>query len=204
MIRYGLINGYGMRDLNVIEFECETFTTRDALKHVLNLIEHVRKHYDGKTCANGIVEFNTICVEFASKIKEDCKNTENYIQNTLQLHPDFATKGTTGAITIDNEDQTDMIDNVDVYFVINWDFNKCGMPIIEDSYINGEEIVMENDEVDNPDIRKRDDFGMRTYPGFSCLPLPVVKDIYEDTAVNVWEHPNSGLLTELYVNRKFH
>ena len=203
MIRYGLINGYGMRDLNVIEFECETFTTRDALKHVLNLIEHVKKHYDGKTCANGIVEFNAVCVEFASRIKEDCKNTKNYIQNTLQLHPDFATKGTAGAIAIDNEDQTDMIDNVDVYFVINWDFNKRGIPVIKDSYLNGEEIVMENDEVDDPDIRKRDDFGMRAYPGFSCLPLPVVKDIYEDT-VNVWEHPNSGLLTKLYVNHKFH
>lgn len=203
MIRYGLINGYGMRDLNVIEFETETFSTRDALKTTLDLIEHVRKHYNGKTCANGIVEFNTVCVEFASRIKEDCKNTENYIQNTLQLHPDFATKGTTGAIAINDEDQTDMIDNVDVYFVINWNFNKRGIPVIEDSYLNGEEIVMENDEVDDPDIRKRDDFGMRTYPGFSCLPLPVVKDIYEDTAVNVWEHPNSGLLTELYVNRTF-
>ena len=200
MIRYGLINGYGMRDLNVIEFECETFITRDALKHVLDLIEHVKKHYDGKTCANGIVEFNAVCVEFASRIKEGCKNTENYIQNTLQLHPDFAT----GAIAIDNEDQTDMIDNVDVYFVINWDFNKRGIPVIEDSYINGEEIVMENDEVDDPDIRNRDDFGIRTYPGFSCLPLPIVKDIYKDTAVNVWEHPNSGLLTKLYVNHKFH
>lgn len=43
MIRYGLINGYGMRDLNMIEFECETFTTRDALKHVLNLIENVKR-----------------------------------------------------------------------------------------------------------------------------------------------------------------
>ena len=204
MIRYGLINGYGMRDLNVIEFKCKTFTTRGALKHVLNLIEHVRKHYNGKTCANGIVEFNTVCVEFASRIKEHCKDTENYIQNTLQLHPDFATKGTAGAIAIDNEDQSDVIDNVDVYFVIDWSFNKYGIPIIEDSYINGEEIVMENDEVDDPDIRKRDDFGMRAYPSFSCLPLPVVTDIYEDTAVNVWEHPNSGLLTELYANRKFH
>ena len=203
MIRYGIINGYGMRDLNVIEFETETFSTRDALKTALDLIEHVRKHYNGKPRANGLVEFNTVCVEFASKIKEDCKNTENYIQNTLQLHPDSATKGDAGAIAIDDEDQTDMIDNVDVYFVINWDFNKRGMPIIEDSYINGEEIVMENDEIDDPEIRKRDDFGMRTYPGFSCLPLPVVKDIYEDT-VNVWEHPNSGLLTELYVNRTFH
>lgn len=203
MIRYGLINGYGMRDLNIIEFECETFTTRDALKHALDLIEHVRKHYDGKTCANGIVEFNTVCIEFASKIKDGCENTENYIQNTLQLHPDFAAKGTIGAIAINDEDQTNVIDNVDVYFVINWSFNKYGIPIIEDSYINGEEIVMENDEVDNPDIRKRDDFGVRTYSGFSCLPLPIVKDIYEDT-LNVWEHPNSGLLTELYVNRKFH
>ena len=204
MIRYGLINGYGMRDLNVIEFETETFTTRNALKTALNLIEHVRKHYDGKTHANGIVEFNAVCVEFASKIKEDCKNTENYIQNTLQLHPDSATNGDAGAIAIDDEDQTDVIDNVDVYFVINWGFNKYGIPIIEDSYLNGEEIVMENDEVDDPEIRKRDDFGMRTYPGFSCLPLPVVTDIYEDTAVNVWEHPNSGLLTKLYVNHKFH
>lgn len=202
MIRYGIINGYGMRDLNVIEFEAETFSTRDALKAALHLIEHVRKHYDGKTRANGIVEFNAVCVEFTSKIKEDCKNTEDYIQNTLQLHPDSATKGTAGAIAIDDEDQTDVIDNVDVYFVINWDFNKRGVPVIEDSYLNGEEIVMENDEVDDPDIRKRDDFGMRTYPGFSCLPLPVVKDICEDT-VNVWEHPNSGLLTELYVNRTF-
>ena len=128
MIRYGLINGYGMRDLNVIEFECETFITRDALKNALDLIEHVRKHYEGKNCANGIVEFNQVCVNFASKIKESCKNTENYIQNTLQLHPDLATKGTAGAIAIDNEDQSDMIDNVDVYFVINWDFNKRGIP----------------------------------------------------------------------------
>lgn len=203
MIRYGLINGYGMRDLNAIEFECETFSTKDALKNALDLIEHVRKHYDRKTCANGIIEFNTVCTEFASRIKEDCKNTENYIQNTLQLHPDSATKGTIGAIAIDDEDQTDIIDNIDVYFVINWDFNKRGVPIIEDSYLNGEEIVMENDEVDDPDIRKRPDFGMRSYPGFSCLPLPIVKDIYDDT-VNVWEHPNSGLLTELYISRTFH
>lgn len=202
MIRYGLINGYGMRDLNIIEFETETFSTRDALKTALNLIEHMRKHYDGKKSANGLVEFNAVCVEFASKIKEDCKNTENYIQNTLQLHPDSATKGNAGAIAIDDEDQTDVIDNVDVYFTINWNFNKRGIPVIEDSYLNGEEIVMENDEMDDPEIRKRDDFGMRTYPGFSCLPLPVVKDIYEDT-VNVWEHPNSGLLTKLYVNRTF-
>ena len=203
MIRYGLINGYGMRDLNVIEFECETFSTRDALKNALDLIEHMRKHYDGKTCANGIVEFNTVCVEFASKIKDGCENTENYIQNTLQLHPDFATKGTLGAIAINDEDQTNVIDNVDIYFVINWDFNRYGIPIIEDSYLYGEEIVLEDDEVADPELRKRDDFGVRTYPGFSCLPLPIVQDIYEDT-VNVWEHPNSGLLTELYVNRTFH
>ena len=203
MIRYGLINGYGMRDLNVIEFECETFTTRDALKNALDLIKHVRKHYDGKTCANGIVEFNKVCLEFASGINTYCENSENYVLNTLQLNPSTAANGESGLICFDDVDQTNIHNNLHTYFVIDWSFNKYGIPIIEDSYINGEEIVMENNEVDDPDIRKRDDFGIRTYPGFSCLPLPVVKDIYEDT-VNVWEHPNSGLLTKLYVNSTFH
>lgn len=192
-----------MRDLNVIEFECETFTTRDALKNALDLIKHVRKHYDGKTCANGIVEFNKVCLEFASGINTYCENSENYVLNTLQLNPSTAANGESGLICFDDVDQTNIHNNLHTYFVIDWSFNKYGIPIIEDSYINGEEIVMENNEVDDPDIRKRDDFGIRTYPGFSCLPLPVVKDIYEDT-VNVWEHPNSGLLTKLYVNSTFH
>lgn len=204
MIRYGLINGYGMRDLNMIEFECETFTTRDALKHALDLIEHVRKHYNGKTCANGIVEFNKVCLEFASGINTYCENSENYVLNTLQLDPSTAAKGESGLICFDDVDQTNIHNNLHTYFVIDWHFNKYGIPIIEDSYINGEEIVVENDEIDDPEIRKRDDFGIRTYPGFSCLPLPIVKDIYEDTTVNIWEHPNSGLLTKLYVNSTFH